>query len=71
MKKYRCIKALVLDTVDGDGFETGDYEMVSVGSVWRLNNRLNYMGGENHLEDEDLFWIELSDKDLKEHFEKV
>lgn len=55
MKKYRCIKALVLDTVDGDGFETGDYEMVSVGSVWRLNNRLNYMGGENHLESEDLF----------------
>lgn len=71
MKKYKCIKDMVVDIVDGDGFETGDWNIVSVGSIWELNNDINYIGGENHLESEGLDWIEISDKDLKEFFEEI
>ena len=71
IKKYKCIKDMVVDIVDGDGFGTGDWNIVSVGSIWELNNDIDYMGGENHLESEELNWIEISDKDLKEFFEEV
>lgn len=71
MKKYKCIKEFVLNIVGADGFETGESDIVSVGSIWELNNDIDYMGGENHLESEELNWIEISDKDLKEFFEEV
>ena len=71
MKKYKCIKEFVLNIVGADGFETGESDIVSVGSIWELNNDIDYMGGENHLESEKLNWIEISDKDLKEFFEEV
>ena len=73
MKKYRCIKEIVLNVVDGDGFETGDYETVPVGSIWELDNDINC--GENHLESIDLSthlsWIEIDDEDLKRYFVEV
>lgn len=71
MKKYKCIKEFVLNIVGADGFETGESDIVSVGSIWELNNDIDYIGGENHLESEELNWIEISDKDLKEFFEEV
>lgn len=72
MKKYRCIKEFVLDVVGIDGFETGDYGIVPVGSVWELDKDLDYMGGENHLESEEpLAWIEITNEDLKGHFEEI
>lgn len=75
MKKYKCIKDMVVDIVDADGFETGDWNIVSVGSIWELNNDINYIGGENHLESIDestnAAWIEIDDEDLKGYFEEV
>lgn len=71
MKKYRCIKEIGLNVVDGNGFETGDWSVVPVGSIWELNNDLNYIGGENHLQSEGLTWIEITNKDLEEHFEEI
>lgn len=71
MKKYKCIKEFVVNIVGADGFETGESDIVSVGSIWELNNDIDYMGGENHLESEELNWIEISDKDLKEFFEEI
>lgn len=70
-KKYKCIKDMVVDIVDGDGFETGDWNIVSAGSIWELNNDIDYIGGENHLESEELNWIEISDKCLKEFFKEI
>lgn len=71
MKKYRCIKELVLDVIGINGFETGDYAIVPVGSIWELNNDVNYIGGENHLQSEGLTWIEITNEELKEYFEEV
>jgi hypothetical protein len=71
MKKYKCIKDMVVNIVGADGFETGESDIVSVGSIWELNNDLNYIGGENHLESEELMWIEIDDNDLKGYFEEV
>ena len=71
MKKYRCIEALVLNVVNGDGFETGDWEIVPVGSIWELNNDVNLIGGENHLQSEGLTWIEITNEELKKYFEEM
>ena len=71
MKKYKCIKDMVVDIVGADGFETGDWNIVSSGSIWELNNDIDYMGGENHLENEELNWVEITNEDLREHFEEV
>lgn len=71
MKKYRCIEALGLNVVDMNGFDTDDWGIVPVGSIWELNNDVNLIGGENHLQSEGLTWIEITDEELKGHFEEV
>ena len=71
MKKYRCIKEFALDVIGIDGFKTGDYVIIPVGSIWKLNNDVNYIGGENHLQSEGLTWIEITNEELKEYFEEV
>lgn len=71
MKAYKCIKEFGLNVVDMNGFCTNDWNTVPVGSIWELNNDVNYMGGENHLQSEGLIWIEIPNEDLKEYFEEV
>lgn len=73
MKTYRCIKELKIDLLGVSGFETGDYEIVPIGSMWELYTDIDC--GENHLESIDestnAVWIEIDDEDLKEYFEEV
>lgn len=73
IKKFRCIKELKIDLLEINGFESGVYETIPVGSIWELDTEIAC--GENHLESIDLSthlsWIEIDDKDLKEYFEEV
>lgn len=73
MKKYRCIKEFEIYLLGVNGFETGDYETVPVGSIWELDTDIDC--GENHLESIDLSthlsWIEIDDADLKGYFVEV
>lgn len=73
MKKYRCIKEFDIDLLGVNGFETGYYETIPVGSMWELDTEIDC--GENHLESIDssnhLAWVEIDDEDLKEYFEEA
>ena len=73
MTRYRCIKEFEILKVDDNGFETGEYLFVEVDSVWVLDEDTNYIGGQNHLECDDLLsegpsWIEISDEALERYF---
>ena len=74
MTRYRCIKEFEIPKVGDNGFETGRYLFVEVDSVWVLDEDTNYIGGQNHLERDDLLnegpsWIEIGDKTLERYFE--
>lgn len=74
MTRCRCIEAFEVQKVDENGFETGEYWFVEADSVWVLDEKTNYIGGQNHLERDDfptgnLLWIEISDKELERYFE--
>ena len=74
MTRYRCIKEFGIPKVDDNGFETGEYLFVEADSVWVLDEKTNYIGGQNHLERDDLLsegpsWIEIGDKTLERYFE--
>ena len=73
MKKFRCIKKFEIYLLGINGFETGEYEVVPVGSLWELDDDIDW--GDNHLESIDLSthlgWIEIDDKGLRDYFEEV
>ena len=47
MTRYRCIKEFEIPKVDDNGFETGEYWFVEADSVWVLDEKTNYIGGQN------------------------
>lgn len=53
MTRCRCIEEFEIPKVDGDGFETGQHALVEADSLWILDEKTNYIGGQNHLECED------------------
>ena len=50
MTRCRCIEEFEIPKVDGDGFETGQHALVEADSLWILDEKTNYIGGQNHLE---------------------
>ena len=71
IRKFRCKKEFELEIYDVYGNSTEEYITIQKGEVFELNNDVNYIGGENHLEKEDLSWIEISFETLEEYFEEV
>ncbi len=74
MTRCRCIEEFEIPKVDGDGFETGQHALVEADSLWILDEKTNYIGGQNHLECEDfltggLSWIEIDDETMERYFE--
>lgn len=70
IRKFRCKKEFELEIYDVYGNSTEEYITIQKGEVFELNNDVNYIGGENHLE-KDLSWIEISFETLEECFEEV
>ncbi|WP_438310852.1 hypothetical protein [Sporosarcina sp. FA9] len=73
MTKYKCVKALVLEVVDGDGsFIENEHFVVRVGSVWEREEgsyRMISTPESNRLTDSDGRWMEIYS--LNEHFIKL
>ena len=73
--KYRCIKPLILQMHDDDGFALDREEgLVPINSVW-YESDMSIISGEIHLECQrgcdDFGWIEISRETLSECFEIV
>ena len=73
--KYKCIKEMCMQKYDEDGFWTNEEGHVPAGSEWCIDETTNILDGEVHLECingcDDFGWIEISNENLKENFEKV
>lgn len=72
--RYKCISAMEIEKYDEECFPTGNYGVVTEGSLWHKDD-VNMIGGEVHLECEsdceDVSWIEITMADLKECFEVI
>ena len=76
--KYRCIKELYIDKYDGDGFSTGGWFVIPVGSIWETDASPHRIVGGNDTIHLDLiegepkgYWIEILGTTLTEHFEMI
>lgn len=70
---YKCIKEMCIPKCDDDGFEIpNECGFVTVGSIWKRDDRTSFVGGDVHLDslndDSDFGWIEMSFKELEENF---
>ena len=72
MKKYRCIKAFVVDNYDADGFLIeNSAHVIEEGEVYTLDETgSTIIGGEVHLDHENGSWLELTKDSLKKYFEE-
>jgi len=70
---FKCIKKLLIEMYDDDGFPIGDDEVIKVGSLWHYSQNDNYrfIGGEVRLECDDLRWIEITNETLEKHFKTI
>ena len=76
--RYKCIKELYIDDYDEDGFATGGWSVIPVGSIWEADeNPYRIIGGNDtvHL---DLVtnkpksqWIEILGSTLQKYFEPI
>lgn len=76
MMRYKCIKEIYLPKCDDDGVEIlNEYGLVPVGSIWERDDRVNFIGGDVHLDslndDSDFGWLEMSFEKLMEYFVTV
>lgn len=76
--RYKCIVELSLDEYNEDGFATGEYTIVPIGSVWEVNDSLYRIAGGNdtiHLdlvtEEPKWQWIEILGSTLSAYFEEL
>lgn len=69
--RYRCIKPFNIEKYDEDCMPTGKYNTIAKDSIWEKIEGANYIGGEVHLESEDLSWIEITEDTLEAYFERV
>lgn len=76
--RYKCIKELYIDEYDEDGFSTGGWFSIPVGSIWEIDDSgYKIVGGNDtvHLnlvtEQPKYQWLEILDSTLKEHFELI
>jgi hypothetical protein len=69
--RYKCVKALTLDTCDDDGFYVDGYMEIEVGEVYEVGNE-KIIDGEIHLDGVNVNkWIEISKEMLEKHFVEV
>lgn len=73
MKKYRCIKAFVVDNYDADGFLIeNSAHVIEEGEVYTLDETgSTIIGGEIHLDHENGSWLEITKDRLNEFFEEI
>lgn len=74
MKEYVCIKGMLIEKCDDDGFAIeNDYFDLEVGTVWHTpeDEEYRFIGGEIRLESDSLGWIEISKEDFEKHFELI
>ena len=69
--KYICINEFYIETYDVYDMPTGDYRLIPANSIWFLDQTKNYIGGEAHLENEDLSWMEIPWEFLENNFREV
>ena len=76
--KYRCIKELSIDEYDEDGFATGGWFIVPVGSIWEADESPHRIIGGNDTVHLDLItgglkkqWMEILGNTLNDYFEPV
>ena len=74
-KQYNCIKQLVLDYYESDGFCTDETMTVEIGEIFEAHNKYPYnivCGADCiHLENDDGRWVEIYPDTLYEHFVEV
>ena len=71
--KYKCVVELLLDDYDEDGFATGGWSIIPVGSIWEVDNDLYRIIGNSdtiRLISESK-WIEVLGSTLSAHFEEI
>ena len=69
--RYKCVKALTLDTYDDDGFYVDGYMEIEVGEVYEVGNE-KIIDGDIHLDGVNVNkWIEISKEMLEKHFVEV
>ena len=71
--KYKCVVELLLDNYDEDGFATGGWFIVPVGSIWEVDDDSPKIIGNSdtiRLVSENK-WIEITRSTLSEHFEEI
>ena len=71
--KYKCVVELLLDDYDEDGFATGGWFIVPVGSIWEVDDDSPKIIGNSdtiRLVSENK-WIEILGSTLSAHFEKI
>ena len=72
--EFKCVNEIHIPMCDGNGFTTGEWGAVEVGSRWFQDNDSNIIGGEVHLEainSNDFGWIEITYEELKRNFEVI
>lgn len=71
--KYKCVVELLLDDYDEDGFATGGWSIIPVGSIWEVDDDSHKIIGN----DDDIRlvsenkWIEILGSTLSAHFEEI
>ena len=71
--KYKCVVELILDDYDEDGFATGGWFIIPVGSIWEVDNDSPKIIGTDdtiRLVSENK-WIEILGSTLSAHFEEI
>lgn len=68
---YRCMHPFNIELYDEAYMPTGGYKPIPEGTIWELDEFTNNIGGEVHLENEELGWIEISQSKLNNYFEEV
>ena len=71
--RYKCIVQLCLDDYDEDGFATGGWSTIPVGSVWEVDDDSPKIIGNDdtiRLVSENK-WIEILGSTLSAHFEEI
>lgn len=75
MKRYKCVKPLLLDSYDPDGFlEEENSTLIEVGEVFEVDEESDYLLIANKPAlrlDSPRHWIEIYPDTLAEHFEEI
>lgn len=75
MKRYKCIREVVVDLYDDNGFCIENEEKtIEIGSVWEIKEGLSIIGGEVQLEGlgKNIYeWLEIDKETFENDFVEV